>query len=449
MLGFLALNKIVKGQFEEKEVIRGLYIAGGISGALCLFFIFLGPSMFDFTSGSDARYAQAGYPIDPLIEGRKALMRSDAWRTLLLFGISGGLIWAFIKKKIQSNILLISIGVLVLFDVWSAGRRYLDSSEFVEMPKNQYEAPIAMNVADEEILKTEPHRGAYRVLDLSVSPFQSSRASYFHSSLGGYHAAKLQRYQDIIDYYLNPGIQQISRALETDPSIGSLTNALSRQNAMNMLNNKYLILSPDNPPVINPHALGNAWFVSNIRMVNSANEEINAIGNINPADEAIVNSEYSDYVANLGGSNNGSITLTNYLTDHLTYQSSSSEEQLAVFSEIWYGPKKGWEAYIDDQPVEHIRVNYFLRGLKIPAGEHKVEFRFRPKTFQTGRLLSFIFSGLVILGLLGYGGYHAYQHFQNLPEETPPPKPEPKRKTKAQSPARSGKKTGNKKKKKK
>lgn len=434
LLGFIALNKIVKGKTEEKEVMTSLIVAGGISGALCLFFLLLGPSMFDFTSPGDSRYIQAGLTIEPLIESRKALMRSDALRTLLLFGISGALIWAFVKEKIKSNILILGVGVLVLFDVWSVGRRYLDGSEFTYMPGKAYEAPIAMTTADEEILKNEPHRGAYRVLDLTSGPFKSSsRASYFHSSLGGYHAAKLQRYQDIIDYYLDPGIQQLSQALEADPSINGITNALASQGVMNMLNAKYLILNPESPAIQNPHALGNAWFVNNIRTVNSPNEEINALGNINPANEAVVHQEYSDYVSGLSSQLSGGITLSDYAPNHLTYQSSSTAEQLAVFSEIWYGPDKGWKAYIDGQPVEHIRVNYLLRGLKIPAGEHKVEFRFRPNTHAIGRIISLLCSSLIVLATIGYLGYKGYHHFQNLPAEEVP---KPEKKTRAKSSAR-------------
>lgn len=447
VLGFIALDKIVKGKAQEKEITNSLIVAGGISGALCLFFLLLGPSMFDFSTPGDARYTQAGFPIEPLMDSRKALMRSDAIRTLLLFGIAGGLIWAFIKHKIQSNILIIGVGVLVLFDVWSVGRRYLDGSEFQYIPGKAYEAPIPMNAADQEILKNEPHRGAYRVLDLTASPFKSSRASYFHSSLGGYHAAKLQRYQDIIDYYLDPGIQQLSRALEADPSITGITTALANQGAMNMLNTKYLLLNPDGPPVTNPHALGNAWFVGSVQMVNTPNEEIEAIAQINPNNEAIVHQEFASVLGNLSLQKNGSITMSNYAPNHLTYQSSSTSEQLAVFSEVWYGPDKGWNAYIDGQPAQHIRVNYFLRGLKIPAGEHKVEFRFQPKTYQMGRIISILCSSLIVLTMIGYSGYKGYHYFQNLPAEEAP---KPQRKTRAKSPARtSSKKTTKKKGKKK
>lgn len=442
MLGFLALGKIVSGKVEEKEIKNSLFVAGGISGALCLFFLLLGPSMFDFTSAGDARYTQAGFPIEPLMDSRKALMRTDALRTLALFGISGALIWFYFKNKLQANVLLLGIGVLVLFDIWTVGRRYVDGSDFQYIPGKDYEAPIDMNVADEQILQNEPHRGAYRVLDLTVSPFQSSRASYFHSSLGGYHAAKLQRYQDIIDHYLNPGIQQLSQALETDPSITGISNALAAQGAMNMLNTKYLILSAESPPVSNPHTLGNAWFVNSVRTVNTPNEEIDAIGNIDPANEAIVHQQFADYVpSNL--QKNGSITLTNYEPNHLTYQSSSSSEQLAVFSEIWYGPDKGWKAYIDNQPVDHIRVNYFLRGLKVPAGEHKVEFRFHPQSYQIGRILSLLCSCLVVLTMLGYLGYRGYHYFQNLPTEEPP---KPTKPTKAKRAVRSKTKKSSKKK---
>ena len=403
-LSILALHKIVNEKVTKAEALRSLKIAGGIAGAICLFFALLGPSFFDFTNPQDQRYVQMGYDANALISDRQSLMRTDAFRSLLLVLFSGGLVWAYLPEKVKLHILLIGLAALVVFDQWTAGRRYLNSEFFVS--KSQYQANFQPSPADQQILQdTDPN---YRVYDATVSTFQSSKASYFHKSIGGYHAAKLQRYQDIIDRHLSQNNQRV----------------------LNMLNARYFIVNgQDGQPAVrrNPDALGNAWFVSNIRMVNSANQEIDALSDFDPGQEAIVHQEFSNYVSGFTPSKNGTITETDYQPNHLTYQSESSSEQLAVFSEIWYN--KGWQAYIDGQPVEHIRVDYILRGLRIPAGQHTVEFKFEPVAFERGKLASTIFSSIILLGLLGFIGYRGYQYVQNPPEEPAPKRPTPVKKT--------------------
>ena len=391
-LGILALHKIVNNKVSKEEALRSLKIAGGIAGAICLFFALMGPSFFDFTSGQDQRYAQAGYDVNAIIADRKALMRSDAFRTLILVLLSGGLLWAYLQEKVKLNLLLIGLAALVIFDQWTVGRRYLNSDIFVS--KSQYEANFQPSPADQQILQDpDPN---YRVFDATVSTFQSSKASYFHKSIGGYHAAKLQRFQDIIDRHLSQNNQRV----------------------LDMLNARYFIVSgQDGQPAVrrNPNALGNAWFVDNVRMVNTANEEIDALNEIDPATEAVAHKEFSSYLSGFTPSKDGAISLTAYAPNHLTYQSNAGSEQFAVFSEIWYN--KGWQAYIDGNPVEHIRVNYILRGLRVPAGQHTIEFKFEPRAFAMGKLASGIFSGIILLGLLGFVGYKGYQYVQNPPEE--------------------------------
>lgn len=432
LLGFMALAETLKEDIDKKEVLRSLMIGGGILGAISLYFILIGPSAYDFTSPGDARYAQAGFSQDVLIDTRKALMRSDALRTLILVGLAAGLIWAFLQEKISKNLLIGGIAVLVVFDAWTVGRRYVDASDFTEQSATVH--TLQARPVDQQILQdTDPN---FRVYDLSEGSLQSSTyASYFHKSLGGYHAAKLQRYQDIIDRYLNQGDQTV----------------------MNMLNTKYLIYPAQQQgqgPVVqrNPGALGPAWFVNDIRLVNTPNEEIDALGGLDARREAVVHREFESYLQGLQpDSISGSIQFNTYAPNRLTYTTNNTKEQLAVFSEIWYGPNKGWQAYIDGEAVEHIRVNYLLRGLRIPAGQHNIEFRFNPASYHKGVLVSRISSTLILLGLLGYGGFLGYNYFQNLPQEAPKPKPKaPKIPTRAKSsrrPAAGGqKKTGKKKK---
>ncbi len=405
LLGFLALHRIASGKAGKQEMMRSLMIGGGVAGAIALFFWLLGPSFFDFRTPGDARYEQAGYSLEALIADRKSLMRSDAFRTLALVALAAGLIWAFIQDRIRKPVLFAGIGLLVLFDLWSVGRRYLSPEAFV--PKRDYAANFQPRPVDEQILQdSDPN---FRVLDLTVNTYNSTTTSYFHKTIGGYHAAKLQRYQDIIDRHLTQGNQQV----------------------LNMLNTKYFIVQgPQGQPQVQSNAgsaLGSAWFVDTLLMVDTPNQEIDALDDINTRTTAVVHREFADYVSGL---NNGPrpgaiIELTSYAPNALTYQYEAPTERLAVFSETWYGPDKGWQAYLDDQPVEHIRVNYILRGMRVPPGSHTIRFEFDPALYRQGVLASSIFSSIILLGLLGYVGYFGYQRFQKLQNEKPAPKPKP------------------------
>ncbi len=374
--GIFVLSGILKNEYKRDDLLKSLYIGGGALGIICLFFALMGGSFFDFTSPGDVRYTQAGLSGEVLVEARKHLMRSDAWRSFFLIAISGALIWAFAKEKINSTIVIVGIAALTLFDIWGVGRRYVDTEDFVS--KRNYAQTFTPTPADEQILKAEKSRGDYRVFDLN-NPFNNATPSYFHNTIGGYHPAKLQRYQDLID-------QHISK---------------NNQGVLNMLNAKYFV-SPDGKVQINPEAAGPVWFVEDIKKVENANAEIDALNNFKPKLTAIVHQEFSDYIDGFNPQKQGSIKLDNYRPDHLTYSSNSTSEQLAVFSEIWYGPDKGWNAYIDGNETEHIRVNYALRALKIPAGQHKIEFKFEPSSYTIGKMISLICSIVLLGGLIGF-----------------------------------------------
>ncbi|NNC93911.1 MAG: YfhO family protein, partial [Chitinophagales bacterium] len=270
---------------------------------------------------------------------------------------------------------------LVLVDLWSVDKRYLDASDFKD--DKQVDNMFRPTQADRQILQdTDPH---YRVFNTTSpsGPFNDALTSYFHKAVGGYHAAKMMRYQDLIERHLSTG----------------------NMNVFNMLNTKYFINKDQqgNPIAnVNTNALGNAWFVKEHRLVENADEEMNALSNFNPSETAIIDKRFSDYLAGYSHSGNpsNSIKLTSYDSDHMVYQSNASTDQLAVFSEIYYNGKD-WKAYIDGEYVPHIRVNYVLRGLKIPAGEHTVEFRFLPQSFYTGRTVSAISFYLLILLVIG------------------------------------------------
>ncbi len=408
LLGVVALNQVLQNKIPNKALTKALMIAGGITGGICLFFALIGPALFDFSNPGDATYGTRGWDIPSIIADRKSLMRTDAFRSLAFIALSAGLIWAYANGKIRQMLLLGGIGLLTLFDLWSVGKRYLNADNFVTAVQNKSvhtPRPVDQQIFAAENITFDAKtnstssdkigRGGYRVLDLSINTFNSSSTSYFHNTIGGYHPAKLQRYQDIIDRYITSGDQRV----------------------LGMLNTKYII-NAQGALQQNPNAMGNAWFVESIRKVNTPNEEIAALKNTDPATVAIVlDSEFNDYIGAFDPQKNGTIALQSYQPNHLVYTSNASSEQLAVFSEIWYGPDKGWQAYIDDQPVDHVRANYLLRALKIPAGQHQVEFKFEPRSYTLGSTVSLMSSLLLILGLLGLLVYKGKDLTRALEEE--------------------------------
>ncbi len=409
LLGILGLSTILKGGIDKGTAAKNVFIAAGITGGISLFIALVGPSVFDFASAGDASYQQRGYDIDAIISDRQSLMRSDAFRSFALIAIAAGLIWAQVQGKINQLILLGGIGLMVVFDMWSVGRRYVGPENFVNATrKNHPIRPVDQQIFAAEKINPEAStanpigRGGYRVLDLSINTFNSANTSYYHNTIGGYHPAKLQRFQDIIDYQI-------------------MNN---NQGVLNMLNTKYII-NREGSLQQNPGALGPVWFVENIKSVNTPNEAMEALNNLNPATDAVVlTTEFGEYINGFDPQKNGTIQMTNYQPHKLKYTSNSTSEQLAVFSEIWYGEHKGWQAYIDGQAVEHIRANYLLRALKIPAGSHTIEFKFDPKAIKTGETISLVSSSLVLLALFGLLGFQLKEYIHQL-KTNPPVEPIP------------------------
>lgn len=375
LLGMLALAKALKEE-QLENLKKPLMYTTGILGAVCLLIALLGSSMFEFAGASDFRFKEF---TDALVEDRMSLSRSSSLSSLFYILLSGAILYGFMKSKLKAGIVIALFGALILFDQMKINLNYVNSESFVS--KRSYDQYFAKRKVDEQILRDSDL--SYRVLDLSINTFNSSRSSYHHKTIGGYHAAKLQRYQDVIDNHISRNNQAV----------------------LNMLNTKYIISGePGKEDVMqNPAALDNAWFVNNITMVNSPDEEINALSRFDPAGDAIVHKEFSSYVSGFSPEKNGTINLVSYRPDLLKYQSNSSSDQLAVFSEIWYGPNKGWTAYIDGKEVPHIRANYLLRALKVPAGNHEIEFVFKPKSYYLGEWISLVCSALIILGGLWLG----------------------------------------------
>lgn len=249
------------------------------------------------------------------------------------------------------------------------------------------------------MLPTKDKGLSYRVLPLQNSPFMDARASYYHKNVGGYHAAKLRRYQELIDYSIRPEMNKLVQGLNSQKQLGEVFSKLP---VINMLNTRYLIYDLNKAPLRNSLALGNAWFVNKYKIVENADEEILAIRNFDSKMTAIIDKRFERFVNDktFSNQNNGSIVLTDYKPNKLKYSYNSASEKLTVFSEIYYD--KGWNAYINGVKVPHFRVNYVLRALVIPEGSHQIEFKFEPKSYVIGTKISYISSAVLILFILGY-----------------------------------------------
>ncbi len=394
LLGFIALNDILKGKVDRKTWLNGLkwsvIITGGLAFLLAVFPGIAG----NFASAADAqRYPD--WLMESIVSDRKDMLRSDAFRSFIFIALAAGALYLWHIKKIKTTPVIAAIGILILIDLWAVDKRYLNNDNFV--PKRQSENPFPITPADEAILQDNDL--SYRVLPLQ-NPFQDARASYYHKNVGGYHAAKLRRYQELIDHHLQPEMQKMVQGLQDGAPVDSVFEGLS---ALNMLNTRYVIFDLNQNPIRNPFPLGNAWFVSDFKVVGNADDEIKFMEGFDPSETAVVDKRFADLIPETSFSKdeNGEIKLTGYQPNHLTYDFSAGSDQFTVFSEIYYD--KGWNAYIDDEPVDHFRVNYVLRGMVIPAGEHTVEFKFEPKSYYTGNKISLASSLLMLLAVVGYG----------------------------------------------
>jgi len=412
VLAFMALNEIVKKPSIFKTAkINALYYSIGITAGIVILF-YLAPSFFfDFLNtneklqfqemlkGSDTGQIRA-YMAN-LENVRIAIFKADALRSLLFIGMAAILIFLYSNSKIRKGWFLLGIGLLVFIDLVIIDQRYLNNDNFIKAQKA--EVPFTKSVSDKYILKDK--NPDFRVLDITKSTFNDASCSYFHKSIGGYHGAKLQRYQDLIEYYLQPEISAIAGVLKSGVTIEMIDNMFFKQQVLNMLNTKYVIYNPDALPLINNSAFGNAWFVEDVVFVEDADEEIEALGINNLISTAVVDSKFMSQIndVNFGKSHTSSIKLDSYAPNKLEYSFKSDTDELTVFSEIYYD--KGWNVYIDGKKTQYFRANYVLRAMIIPAGEHKVVFKFEPKIWFIGEKISFI-SSLLLLVLIVIGiGY--------------------------------------------
>jgi hypothetical protein len=350
---------------------------------------------FSFTSSSDAKMVAQGMPdtlMNALRSDRESLLRADAFRSLIFIVLAGGFLWLYIKNKLKMGYIISALAILIIVDMWPIAKRSLNDSDFKS--KSIVKNDFVPTVADNEILKDKDPN--YRVLNIN-SPFTEVHTSYFHKSIGGYHAAKLRKYQELADTCMYSEIQTIVNALSNKPTDSSITAALKKIPALNMLNARYIIYNPDAPPLINKFALGNAWFVKDIKIAASSDEELQSVNKIDPSRIAVIGKKFENDISSFkfNSDSTATINFVKYKPNFLEYHTKSAKDQLAVFSEIYY--PNGWNAYIDGKPTTYFRANYILRAMIVPAGEHKIEFKFEPKTLFTVQTTAMASSIIVII----------------------------------------------------
>lgn len=377
VLGIFALVRLFNDFQKDEEKLKALKYTVGITAGLALVFLLFKSTLFDFEGFRDDQYIEAyGQPfIDAVIEDRKSLMSTDTLRTLILVLLSAGTIFLFLKKKMSETLVIVVFAALILFDLVSIGKHYVNNDNFISALR--VDKPYQPNSADKEILKDEGH---YRVFDMSSQGQRMpAKAAYFHNSLLGYSAAKMGRYNELLDFHVYK----------------------NNMNVINMLNTKYIIVEEQGSifPYTNAETNGNAWFISQLKVVADANEEILALDSLDTKTTAVIEksvvSENSlKPVYQLDST--ATIQLKEFKPNYLKYESNNRNEGLAVFSEVYYS--QGWNAYIDGELTPHFHVNYVLRALEIPKGNHTIEFKFEPQVVETGSKVALASS--VILGIL-------------------------------------------------
>jgi hypothetical protein len=404
LLGVLAIKEVYQRKITNGEFMKGLKYAFGITGGLALLFAIVPGIAGSFSGSTDAQYMQMGWPkelINALISDRQSFLREDSIRTFIFVTLAAANLWAWWNNIIKGQYAIVFWVVLIIGDMLPVNKKYFNNDHFSS--KKEVAVPFQKMTADKEILKDKDLY--YRVLNLQ-NPFADARTSYFHKSLGGYHGAKMKRYNELISYAIQPEMQALIAGFKNPASIDSVMNYLP---VINMLNTKYFIYDLNSAPLANTHALGNAWLVKNVKLVNKADEEVTLLKNFDPKLTAIVNKSFEKDLAGFNsGSGEGEIRLTTYQPNYLKYEASvNSGTQLAVFSEIYY--PKGWKSFIDGKETAHIQADYVLRAMVIPSGKHEIEFKFEPQSYYLGNKVSMASS---ILLLLAIGGYFIYVYKQ-------------------------------------
>ncbi len=396
LMGFLALRDYFNGSLSKKEMMKGIKIAGGVAGGIVLLILLIPGIAGSFLSPYETRYPD--WLTSSLISDRKGLLRADSFRSLLFIILGTGALLAFASGKLRKDYSILIIALLILTDLWSADKRYLNAGRF-ERP-SVIQKSFTPSAADAIILEDKSY---YRVLNLSVSTFNdNSPTSWFHKSIGGYHGAKFKRYQELIDSSINRELALFSSAADKATSVDDLLPVFNNTSVINMLNAKYVIYNNETPPIVNPHALGNAWFAEKPVFVEDANIELAALNTIDPSKEAAIDVRFKDQIngASYPVTGNDKIELVSYQPNELEYKYSADAEKLAVFSEIYY--PAGWKCYVDGKESRYFRANYVLRGMILPGGTHQIKFTFKPSSYFIGNKISLASSLLLFILTAGY-----------------------------------------------
>jgi len=384
ILGLMALKVLFEQHLDTKKLVKSLQIAAGITAGIALLFTIMPGLFLSFSGANDASIQQQfqfpDWMMQAIRDERARLVRLDALRSFAFVILAAGVFWAFLYGKLKKNYVYLILGALILLDMFAISKRYLNNDSFTARTK--VEKPFTPTQADQLILQdNDPD---FRVFNLTVNTFNDASTSYFHKSIGGYHGAKLRRYQELIE-------NQISK---------------NNMSVLNMLNAKYFILpDKDRKPTAqrNYDALGHAWFVEGYNLVDNADQEMAAITFFNPADTAVIDKRFKSALVAFspGRDSSAYIELSSYAPNHLVYQYESNKDGLVVFSEIYY--PKGWNAYVDGKLTPHFRADYVLRAMILPAGNHKLDFKFEPNVYMVGERISLISSItlLVLIVLLG------------------------------------------------
>ncbi|WP_308747140.1 YfhO family protein, partial [uncultured Bacteroides sp.] len=398
--------EILKLKENRTGVIVTLVLTAGVTLILAV-----APGVFfsGFITTQEMAALQQGLPaehltpvVTNLTEMREAIIASDAWRSFFIIIVGCFLLFLYQQKKLKATFALAGIALLCLIDMWTVNKRYLHDDLFV--PKSKQAEAFVKTQADEIILQDTTLD--YRVLNFVGFPgntFNENNTAYWHKSVGGYHAAKLRRYQEMIDHHIVPEMQATYQAVATAGGEMDSVDA-SKFRVLNMLNTKYFIFPAGQQgqpvPVENPYAYGNAWFVDKVQYVNNANEEIDALNDILPTETAIVDAKFKEQLKGVTEGYKDSLStvrLTSYEPNRLIYKTSSPKDGVVVFSEIYY---PGWQATIDGQPVDIARADYILRAMNVPGGEHTIEMWFDPQSIHVTESIAYAALALLLIGVM-------------------------------------------------
>ena len=416
LLAMMALKKLFDEPEGFSKYSKPIYISFGVTAGFCLLFALMPTTFFDgFVSSSEMR-ALSTLPqehIQPLISNlvdmRTAVFTADCWRSFWIIVIGMVLLMAYRYRKLKAEYTIGAILVLCLIDLWQVNKRYLNDEMFV--PQSEREAPQQMSQTDELILRDKTLD--YRVLNLASNTFNENETSYYHKSIGGYHAAKLRRYQEMIEQYISPEMQRLMNAVAEAGGDMTQVNGDSICPVINMLNTRYLIFplqGGQTVPIQNPYALGNAWFVDKLTYAKNANEEIMKVGQIDLRHEAVADEKFQAQLGEaVAQDTTSTVTIKGYEPNQLTYEVNSGKGGVLVFSEVYY---PGWTATIDGEPAELGRVNYILRALNVKPGKHEVVLSFFPKSVDTTETIAYTAYAILILVLAG-AAFMAYRRKKN------------------------------------